>query len=53
LPRGAQIGRWWTIVQELRASRLGLPAETLAQRHGWNPRTVDHMAAGGRRGEIP
>jgi predicted DNA-binding transcriptional regulator YafY len=40
LPRGTQIGRWWTIVQELQASRLGLPAETLAQRHGWNPRTV-------------
>jgi predicted DNA-binding transcriptional regulator YafY len=40
LPRGTQIGRWWTIVQELQASRLGLPAETLAQRHGWNARTV-------------
>lgn len=40
MPRGAQISRWWTIVHELQASRLGLPAETLARRHGWNPRTV-------------
>jgi predicted DNA-binding transcriptional regulator YafY len=40
MPRGDQIGRWLTILEELRASRFGLAAEILARRHGWNPRTV-------------
>lgn len=40
MPRGGQVGRWMLILEELRASRLGLPAETLARRHGWSPRTV-------------
>lgn len=40
MPRGAQVVRWMSILEELRASRIGLPAETLARRHGWNPRTV-------------
>jgi predicted DNA-binding transcriptional regulator YafY len=40
MPRGAQIVRWMSILEELRASRIGLPAEALARRHDWNPRTV-------------
>ena len=40
MPRGGQIGRWLLIVSELQASRLGLAAEALARRHGWNARTV-------------
>lgn len=40
MPRGGQVGRWLVILDELRAARLGIPAELLARRHGWQARTV-------------
>ena len=40
MPRGDQVARLYTLVTELGTSRHGLPVETLAERHGWKPRTV-------------
>ena len=38
--RGQQVARLYTLVMDLARSRQGIPAATLAQRHGWKLRTV-------------
>lgn len=40
MPRGAQVARWFALLEDLKATRLGVPVERLAERHGWAPRTV-------------
>ncbi len=38
--RGEQVARLYTLVRDLARSRQGIPAATLAERHGWKLRTV-------------
>jgi len=40
MPRGDQVARLYRLVQGLRDSTRGLPAAALAERNGWNVRTV-------------
>jgi len=40
MPRGEQVARLYRLIQGLRDTSRGLPAATLAERNGWNVRTV-------------
>jgi len=40
MPRGNQVARLYALVMDLARSRRGVPVARLAERHGWNLRTV-------------